>query len=138
MEPEWAGETVSAEDRDEVLSKLVNMVWAFWRILDRQLSNPDNEAEFKAKLYEKIDPESAKAIIAATHHPNHDMQKIITLVNHLPIHFLIRNDIDKDIITFEDTCRGCRRLFSSPVTILCTHHTALLLPVWKIILPFGI
>ena len=37
--------------------------------------------------------------------------------------FLIRNEIDKDIMTFEDTCGGCELLFYSPVTVFYTHHT---------------
>ena len=138
MDPRWAGETVSAEERDEALSRLAKMVWAFQRSLARQLSNPDDEAAFQAELYEKIDPETAKAIIAATHRPNRAMHEISTSVNRLPIHFLRRNEIDKDIMTFEDTCGGCERLFSSPVPVFYTRHTARFLSVWQLLLPFGL
>ena len=44
--------------------------------LARQFSNPDNKAAFQAELYENIDPETAKAVIAATRCPNCDMHKI--------------------------------------------------------------
>ena len=33
MDLGWAGEILSAEERDEVLSQLAKMVWAFQRIL---------------------------------------------------------------------------------------------------------
>ena len=46
MDPQWVGEAVIAEDIDESLSQLVKIVWAFLRILARQLSNPDDEAAF--------------------------------------------------------------------------------------------
>ena len=46
MDPQWVGEAVIAEDIDEYLSQLVKIVWAFLRILARQLSNPDDEAAF--------------------------------------------------------------------------------------------
>ena len=50
-------------ERDESLIRLVNMVCAFQRSLARKLSNPDDEAAFQTELYEKIDPETPKAII---------------------------------------------------------------------------
>ena len=50
-----------------------NIVWAFQRILDGKMSNLDEEAVFQSELYKNIDPNTAKAIIAATHLPNCDM-----------------------------------------------------------------
>ena len=113
-----------------MLSQLVNMVWDFQRIIARQQSNPDNEAAFQADPYKKIDPETAKEIIASTHRTNRSMHKIITPVNSLPIIVLRRNEIDKDIMTFEDTCVGCKRIFYSPVTVFYSCHTARFLMVW--------
>ena len=120
---------MSAEDRYKLLSILNKMVWDFQRIPSGKLSNPDDKAAFQAKLYEKINPDTNKAIISATHHPNCAMDDIRTLVNSLPIMFLIRNDIDKYIMTFEDTCGGCERLLSSTVPIFYTCHTTCFLTV---------
>ena len=92
-----------SEEIDEAFSWLVKMVWAFQRILAIQFSNPDNKAAFHAKLYKNIKPETATPIIAATHCPNFSMHEISTLFNSLSIYFLRRNDIDKDIMVFEDT-----------------------------------
>ena len=39
MDPQWAGETVSAEERDEAVSQLDNIVWYFQRILAGKLSS---------------------------------------------------------------------------------------------------
>ena len=91
---------MGAEERDEVLSQLSNMVWSFQSSPSVQSSNLDNKAESQAKLYENIDPETDKAIITTTHRPNCVMHDIITLVNLLPVHFLRRNEIDKDIMMF--------------------------------------
>ena len=63
MDPRWAGETVLTEDRDEVLSRLANIVWLFKRIISILLSNPDDEAAFQAEIYKKIEPKTANAII---------------------------------------------------------------------------
>ena len=74
------------EDRDEAFSQLIKMVWAFQRSLARQWSNPDNKTVFKAELYEKIDPNTNKAIITETRQPNGAMHNIVTSSNRLPIH----------------------------------------------------
>ena len=99
---------------------------------------PGQRGGVQAELYKKIDPETAKAIIAATYRPNRSIHGISTLVNNLPISFLIRNDIDKDILMFEDTCGGYERLFYSPIPVLYTRHTDHLLKIWKLLLTFGI
>ena len=90
MDPRWVGDTVSTEYRDEALSQLVKILWAFQRSLSRQLSNPEDKAAFQAKLYKNIYPETAKVVIAAYHHLDRAMRKISNLVNRLPIHFLER------------------------------------------------
>ena len=87
MVPCWVGETASAEEIDEALSQLANMLWDFQRRLAGKWSNPDNNAAFQAKLYKNIDPDTAKAIIEGTHHPNRAMHKIITSANCLLINF---------------------------------------------------
>ena len=94
------------------------------------MSNPDDKAAFQDKLYENIYPDTAKIIIAATRHPYRAMHYIITLVSRLPIYFLRRGDIDKDIMKVEYTCGGCERLFSSPVPVFYTCYTSRLLTVW--------
>ena len=76
-----------SEERDELLSRLVKILSDFHSSLARQLSNPDNKATFQAELYENIDPETAKAIIAANYHPNCDIHEISTSVNCLTIFF---------------------------------------------------
>ena len=76
------------------------MVWDFHRSLYGQLSKLEEEAAFQDNLYKNIEPKTAKAIIAATHHLNNAIHKIITLVNHMPMNILRRDDIDKYIMMF--------------------------------------
>ena len=39
---------------------------------------------------------------------------------------------------FEDICGICEFIFSSPVTLFYTHHTAHFITVWQLLLPFGL
>ena len=114
------------------------MVWEFQRSLAGHLSNPDDKEEYQSELYKKINPNTPKAIIAVTHCPNCAMHKISTFVNFLPIHILRRNNIDNEIMNFEDTCRWCKCLFSSPISVFYTRHTACFVTVWKLLLTFGL
>ena len=114
------------------------MVWVFQRSLSEQLPNPNDETEFQSDLYKNIDPETAKSIIAETHCPNSTMHNISTLLNRIPVYFLISNDIDKDIIMLDYICGECEHLFSSPNRIFYTRHNAHFLTVLQLLLPFGI
>lgn len=126
------------EKRKAALKRLARSVWSFVRSLKRHLSDPADEADFQAELYEKLPQEQADAIIAAVHRPNRAMFEISCAVNDLPMHFMRRNEIDKDVIIFEDTCGGSERLFSSPVPIFYTRHTARFLSAWLLLLPFAL
>ena len=129
---------MSTGDRDEALIRLDKMVWAFHSSLSGKFSNPENEVAFQAEPYKNIDPEDAESIIAATCCPNHAMHKISNLVNILIINILRRNDIDKDIMTFEYTLGVCEHLLSFSFSVLYTHNTDRLLRVWKILLLFDL
>ena len=136
--PMVGGEAVCYENIVEVLRWLVNMVWIFQRSLDRKFSNLYDKAAFQSKLCENIHPDTTKAIISETHRPNSDIHDIRNSVNHLTIHFLIRNDIDKYIMKFEDTCGVCGRLSSSLFSVSRTHHTTCFLAVLYLLLLFCI
>ena len=62
MDPQWAGDSVSAEEIYEELSILVSMLWDFQISLSRQLYKPDKEVAFQSNIYENIYPETTKAI----------------------------------------------------------------------------
>ena len=78
---------MSAEEKDEALSILAKIVWAFHRSLAVKVFNPDDKAEIQAKLYKKMDPETVNDIIAETHCLNSSMHTISTLVNRMPKYF---------------------------------------------------
>ena len=84
---------------------------------------------FQDEIYKNINPDTSKEIIAEINSHNRAMHKISTSANRLPINFLRGNDINKYIMTFEDTCRGCERLLSSTVPVFYTCHTTCFLTV---------
>ncbi len=65
----------------------------------------------------------------------------LTYINYdrkLPMHFIRKNEINKNLSIFEDTLGGSERLLSSPVPLFYSRHTARFLGVWLALLPLGL
>ena len=135
MDLRWDGETVSVEERDESLSQLDKMVCYIsdenrWTIVqpgwwggvsgqDIQKYQPwDNQGHY-----------CSNSLSGLCHARDYNLGQSSAHI------FLRRNDIDKYIMDFDDTCRGYKRLFSSPVNLFYTRHTSHFLTVWKLLLP---
>lgn len=54
------------------------------------------------------------------------------------MHFIRKNEINKNLSIFEDTLGGSERLLSSPVPLFYSRHTARFLGVWLALLPLGL
>ena len=132
------GMVIDEEERLRKLSRLSKSVWSFSRALARHLSDPNEDEEaFQNDVREWLDPEQAEALIAADHRPNRAMFDIGCAINDLPMHFIRRNQMDADVTTFEDIAGGCERIFSSPIPLVYTRHTARFLGLYLLFLPFG-
>lgn len=128
----------SLEKREAALKKVAKSTWAFARSQMRHISDPADEEDYCREIREKLPPEQAEGLIAATHRPNRAMTDLADAVSELPMSFLRKNEIDKDIQLFEDTCGSNERLFSSPIPLFYTRHTARFLSTWLVLMPLGI
>ena len=144
-DPDWAESEeggmlyFDVNRRKDSLIRVSNAVWAFNRCLMRHLSNPkEDEDKFEVELRSKLSPELTDQIIGAVHRPNRAMQELSAAVNGLPMHFLRRTEIDRDVMVFENTCGGCERLFSSPIPIFYTRWTARFLSLGLLLSPFAL
>jgi predicted membrane chloride channel (bestrophin family) len=54
------------------------------------------------------------------------------------MHFIRKNEINKNLSIFEDTLGGSERLLSSPVPLFYSRHTARFLGTWLALLPLGL
>ena len=129
----------SERERSQKLSHLSKTVWSFSRSLARHLTPPhEDEEAFQQDIRAVLDPEQAEALIAADHRPNRAMFDIGVAINRLPMHFLRKNQIDLNVALFEDIAGGCERIFSSPVPLVYSRHTARFLALYLIFLPLGL
>ena len=137
----WSSKSIEPNDeiRRQKLEHLAKCIWAFPRSLARHMESPFiSEADYVADLRENLDPAHADALIASAHRPNRALFDLANAVNDLPMHALRRNEIDKSIVTLGDQLGGSERLFSSPVPLFYTKHTARYLTAWITLLPFAL
>ena len=125
--------------RAEHLRQVSLMTWTFVRSMKRHLSPPDEDEEnYVAEINARLSPEQAKAVIGATHRPNRALYDLSVAIDRLPMHFMRKNQINKNLSIFEDTLGGSERLLSSPVPLFYSRHTARFLSTWLLLLPFAL
>uniref|UniRef100_A0A7S2MDP3 Uncharacterized protein n=1 Tax=Helicotheca tamesis TaxID=374047 RepID=A0A7S2MDP3_9STRA len=130
---------VDADERADKLNRLSKSVWSFSRALARHLTPPEeDEEQFQKDVRERLEPAQAEALIAADHRPNKAMYDIGCAINDLPMHFMRRNQMDKDVAHFEDISGGCERIFGTPVPLVYSRHTARYLTAYLLTLPLGL
>jgi predicted membrane chloride channel (bestrophin family) len=107
--------------------------------MKRHLSPPEeDESAFSLELRARLSPSQAEAIIVSQHRPNRALFDLSVAIDRLPMHFMRKNEINKNLSIFEDTLGGCERLLSSPVPLFYTRHTARFLSTWLLLLPFAL
>lgn len=132
-------EPIDPIERQYLLGQVSLMTWAFVRSMKRHLSPPaEDEEDFVAEINSRLNPEQADAIISATHRPNRALYDLSVAIEKLPMHFVRKNEINKNLSIFEDTLGGCERLLSSPVPLFYSRHTARFLATWLLALPLGL
>mmetsp|Transcript_6624 Transcript_6624/g.10082 ORF Transcript_6624/g.10082 Transcript_6624/m.10082 type:complete len:410 (+) Transcript_6624:87-1316(+) len=124
--------------RAEHLRQVSLMTWAFVRSMKRHLSPPaEDEEAYVSELNARLAPEQAQAMIDAAHRPNRALYDLSVAIDRLPMHFMRKNAINKNLSIFEDTLGGSERLLSSPVPLFYSRHTARFLSTWLLLLPFA-
>lgn len=125
--------------RLEAMKNLATATWEFPRALCRHLlSAEEDEQDFQNAMRERLSPEQAEAIIAVRHRPTKALFDLSTAVDALGLPFVKRIEIDKSIVVLTDQAGACERIFSSPVPLVYTRHTARFLSLWLLLLPFAL
>jgi len=125
-------------ERQYLLGQVSLMTWAFVRSMKRHLSPPDeDEDDYIAEIRSRLSPTQADAIISAAHRPNRALYDLSVAIERLPMHFVRKDAINKNLSIFEDTLGGSERLLSSPVPLFYSRHTARFLATWLLFLPFA-
>jgi putative membrane protein len=121
------------------LERLANAVWAFPRCLQRHLlGRREDEEAFCRDMQEHLPLEMAQTLMEARHKPTRALYYLTNAINALPMSYLRRLELDKSVVALCDAMGGCERIFSSPVPLVYTRHTARFLGFWLTALPMAL
>lgn len=135
----WMTEDVDAETRKMHLIRLGNTVWGFARSLQYHLLGEVEDGEaYRRDIQEQLPAEMAKALLASRHKPTRAMFELTTTVNALPMSYFRRIELDHSVVALCDAMGSCERIFSSPVPLVYTRHTARFLGFFTLLLPIGL
>lgn len=121
------------------LEQLANATWAFARCLQRHLLGEleDDEA-FRRDIRQHLSPATAQNLLDARHKPSRALYDLSNVINALPLPYLRRLELDRSVVALCDATGVCDRIFSSPVPLVYTRHTARFLGFWTLAMPLGL
>jgi putative membrane protein len=127
---------------EEALEELVIATWLFPRSIMNKLSGPDDDIDFREELRKQFgeDFDSTSFVSRLMSAPDRPMAALMNLsqaINALSIAKQRRIEIDKSLVILGDELGACERIFSSPVPLVYTRHTARFLSLWMLLLPFA-
>jgi putative membrane protein len=129
-------------DDAEALEQLVIAAWLFPRAIMNKLSGPDDDDDFQEELRKQFgkydDPESCVLNLMSA--PDRSFAALMNLsaaVNALSIDQQRQIEIDKSLVILGDQLGACERIFTAPVPLAYTRHTARFLGIWMFLVPFA-
>jgi predicted membrane chloride channel (bestrophin family) len=123
---------VDAKEKARALHRVRCAAWAFPRCLASRLSGPEDERPLQLALETRLDDVSARRLLRAPNRPLQALMDLSQAMNALPIDEKRRVEMDKSVILLGDALETCERIFTSPVPLVYTRHTARFLSCWLV------
>jgi len=126
------------------LERLWRATWTIPRCLTNRLAGKDeDDVAFETEIrdaYAGDDPTNfiQHVLLEAPNRPAAAMLELTMILNDSPIETLQRIEIDKSIVIIGDCIGSCERIFTSPVPLVYTRHTARALSCWLLLLPLAL
>lgn len=136
----WVSEEAEPDPvkRRAALDRLAMTIWSFPRSLQRHLLGEVEDHEAYCKdVRGRLPADMAEGLIIARHKPSRALYELSNAINDLPMAYLRRIELDKSCVEFANAMGACDRIFTSPVPLVYTRHTARFLGGWLLGLPLG-
>ena len=133
----WLDKKCTGPERREALGKIKRASWAVSCALYAHLGGPEEEAAMSADVRSRLPPHEADLLLSAKHRPLRALSQLSSALDAMPIDEKKRVEMDKSIIIVGDALEVCERIFTNPVPLVYTRHTARFLAVWLLLLPMG-
>ena len=121
------------------LVRLGEAVCSFSRAVMNGTLPPEEDAErFVEYTYTQLhDQKYAQILRSAKHRPSAALAELTQILVEYQLNPLYQVEVERIITSLCNSLGACERIFSSPVPILYTRHTARFLVVWLFCLPLG-
>jgi len=127
-------------DDEEAVQSLGRATWLYYRSVMNQLSSPDEDDDLYLKEVEKVyhgsDSSIGQRVVNSPERTLAAWKQLSVELHSLPVpdpKALIESD--KSIIILGDCTAICEKIYSSPVPLVYTRHTARFLSLWALLLP---
>lgn len=129
----------AAVDDPNQLDDLRISVWLVARSLMNRLSGEDDEQYFRSNLRQMVPGDELRTqMIQTDDRIMAALMEASSAVACLPVSERQRVEMDKSLVIIGDCMGACERIFTSPVPLVYTRHTARFLSLWMLLLPFGL
>jgi len=135
------------EETQQKARSLCFSVWMFPRVLMNELSGPQDDETFCEEIQRECqfwgDDQTLQSIQEGVLSAERSKRSMIALMEvslaleSLPLDEKRRMEIDKSLVLIGDCLAGCQRIYSGPVPLVYTRHTARFLSIWMILVPFA-
>ena len=134
----WMNADVETAAKKKALLRVRGAAWAFSRCLANRLSGPEDETPLRVELETRLESAAAARLLRAPNRPLQALADLASVMNALPIDEKRRVEMDKSVILLGDALETCERIFTSPVPLVYTRHTARFLSCWLLLLPLAL
>ena len=134
----WMNADVETAAKKKALRRVRGAAWAFSRCLANRLSGPEDETPLRVELETRLESAAAARLLRAPNRPLQALADLASVMNALPIDEKRRVEMDKSVILLGDALETCERIFTSPVPLVYTRHTARFLSCWLLLVPLAL
>jgi predicted membrane chloride channel (bestrophin family) len=130
----------TTEEGKIAIDSLALAVWIASRtIMNKLAGSLEDDAEYEAQLREHCEDDGlVDRLLSAPDRPSAALMEASLTLDTIPVDEKRRVEIDKSLVILGDTLAACDRIFSSPVPLVYTRHTARFLSMWMLLLPLAI
>ena len=122
------------------LERLADAVWSFPRSLTYHLLGPLEDGAAYARDVQKLnDKQYAQDLLEVRHKPTRALKEITEALHDINFSSIMyRAEVEKAVTALCDALGACERIFTSPVPVFYTRHTARFLVNWLFFLPLAL
>jgi putative membrane protein len=132
----------TTEEGKSAIDDLARAVWVASRtIMNKLAGSREDDAEYESQLrkaYEGEGDDFVDRLLSAPDRTAASLMEASLVLDLIPIDEKHRVEIDKSLVILGDALTACDRIFSSPVPLVYTRHTARFLSLWMLMLPFAL